>query len=581
MTLPADRSQLNGRTLQVTAAGNAFAVAFVGVAVDEDVIDQIERAGEGLVRATVVPAGAGAALVMEGIAEGTSATLSVNVAASTAFEVVGSPPSASSSGGGDVADVRAVTPDEYRAVLAAGRQGPGVAPAAANRSTSDQVTIGTRQHTRVTSDRWGVRSSLELLPIVPAAPLEERLASGPPALSLDRSLGWGPAIRASVALPPLAGPVTLSGDLWITVNDNGAATDVAPTAEVRVPLSGNHDARTLADALDDALAGVGAAGAFPDGSIVVEAHAPGLTGTVRIPSQANPSSPAVLTALGLTGGPLSARGWPGAGVRGGGAGFRGLVGSARANATWTFALPGGANIAHSVTAGQSPADVAAALDPLLTMGGARIGVSLVGDDGALYVEFFGLGPAAVTLPGGPGAVAPDQPRSELIWEGGDVAVEPAFELRSAWTLRTFRAVYFDQPNDDVYPDPAAFAPDSPRLFDVGWIRPPSDGNGAPGQVQRWAPGRWLFAARAEAARSDTFGGTGRVRGYAPAGEMIVSGGTAVVGGATVHFARQVRYWLEHAPTSGIVATAVGVRSVPLRVVRLGDEFLVDHLVFPG
>ncbi|MGH2820318.1 MAG: hypothetical protein ACRDJ5_06670 [Actinomycetota bacterium] len=582
MSLPARRSALNRRTLVMTADGTTFTVTFGSVAGDPDVIDQIERHGEGLVRATVFATASGDGLLVESIAEGSSASLSVNVASSTAFSVLGAPSSASSSGSGDVVDVRTVTAEEYRAVLAAGRQGPPQPTGAADRSGSDQVPSAAGRHTRVTSDRWGVRSSLELLPIAPGpSPIEAQLASGPAALDVDRSLGWGPAIRASVALPALAGRVDLNGDLWITLNDNGAAADVAPTAEVRVPLAGSHDARSLADAMDAAVAGVGGAGAFPDGSVVVETHAPGLTGTVRIPSQANASTAAVLTALGLDGAPLSARGWPGSGVRGGRSGFRGYVGDARADATWSFALPGGVTISHNVTAGQTPAQVAAALDPLLNTGGGRIGVALVGEDGALYVEFFGQPPGAVTLPGGPNAVAPDQPRAAVIWEGGDLPVEPAFELRSAWTLRTFRAVFFEQVDDEVFLDPAAIAPDSPRLFDLGWIRPPSDGNGLAQAVQRWAPGRWLFAARSEGARSDSFPGGERLRAYSQAGEMIVSSGTANVAGQTIHFARQARYWIAHNPTSGITNTAFGVASTPLRVVRLAGEVLVDHIVFPA
>jgi hypothetical protein len=231
-----------------------------------------------------------------------------------------------------------------------------------------------------------------------------------------------------------------------------------------------------------------------------------------------------------------------------------------------------------VTSGQTPAQVAAALDPLLTAGGARIGAALVGEDGALYVEFFDQAPANVTLPGAEG---PEQPRSELLWLGGDLAVEPAFELRPTWTLRTFRVVFFEQAGEELFIDSASFAPDSPLLFDIGWVRPPTDGSGAPQTVQRWAPGRWLFAVRPEGARSDSFTGAERVRGYSPAGEMIVSGGTATVSGQTIHFARQVHYWMLHNPAGGITATAVGTDSVPLRVVRLGDEFLVDHFVFPA
>src|SRR5690606_28199473 len=110
-------------------------------------------------------------------------------------------------------------------------------------------------------------------------------------------------------------------------------------------------------------AGVGHAAAYPDQTIVIETLSAGLAGRVTAPAPDAPGDAAVLDALGLdAAAPLDDRGWAGNG-------FRGSLTTALADAAWRFEVPltgGGTQVIDlPVSAGQSAADVAAALGPRL------------------------------------------------------------------------------------------------------------------------------------------------------------------------------------------------------------------------
>ncbi len=561
---------LNGGTLTLRVAGSAFTVTFAGVATAADVIDQIQRAGRGAVRASI----GGAGLSVETVSEGTAATIQVDAAASTVLAAggpLGSPPAASAQGSGDVADGRRVQLDEVRAVVANAAIGP---PGNA-RSQPLELTVrqdrggGVETFAGRSSPAPGAGSAVELLSTAGAAGgFAGRLAEGPPQLRLDRSMSRGPAWRAAVTLPPFTDAAgnpssrDLHGDVVFTFDDNGPASDLGAPIDVRVAFDGSYTAARAAAEIDAALsaAGVGCAGAHLDQVIVIETLTPGLAGTVQVPAAGQPSTGAVLVALGLdAASPRRARGWPQFG-------FRGHAGPARANATWQFA----GLAPFAVTAGQSAADVATALDAALRgdpSGANRVGLARVDVDGALAVDFFAA--TALTSPEAV-AVAEDAPRAVERWRGAEAAVDPAFELRSTRVVRTARMVFVDGLGGaDPFADPTPWGTGNFEVFDLGWVRRPTDGNGVDQDIQRWAPGRWLLAARVAGARLDTFVGGQRTRAYSSAGEMIASAGSATVGGERLHFPHVVRYWLEF--------DRQGTNISALRMVQRGSEFLLDHV----
>ncbi len=623
MTIPTPPSALDGTALRLTAGGIASTVTFAGVTSTADVAAQIVGGTGHRVRAIV----AGSTLRLESMVEGTSGALSVDTSpgVSTALAQLGTPAPASATGAGNVTDRAAVTAAEYEAIVDDGFLGPDTPGDQAAVAT---VPIGLRRpilpgdggpgaHLQAQSGRIGCDSALEILPADPGTSrFGQQLAGG--IVDFDRSLGRGPAVRASVALPPFVdaggAPATrnLNGDLWIRLNDNGDGTDLAPPTDVEVSFNGAVTAQQAAETIHAALlaAGAGAAAAYPDETVVIETATPGLSGSVTVPSPGPASTPAVLTALGISGS-LTNRGWPGAGDPAGRIGFRSHTGNALAAEDWQFAIQRGGAVVTSttvnVTANQAPAAVAAAIDAALRdptgaaagSGANRIGIAALGDDGAINVELFQAPATAGALvpfqfgpPGGAlAAPPPDAPPNFEIWIGGDVGVAPACELRRTDVLRTIRLVYFDRRADDgIFIDPSLFdpnpAPDpgtlDQRVFDVGWVRPPTNPAGAVQGFQRFMLGRWLVAARAEGARSDSGALGNRTKAYGPDAEMIRSGGTATIDGRTAHFPTQVRYWVTISPPAPAGASREAAvppaTSSPVRLARIGDEFFVDFVV---
>src|SRR5262249_52661043 len=121
-------------------------------------------------------------------------------------------------------------------------------------------------------------------------------------------------------------------------------------------------------------------------------------------------------------------------------------------------------------------------------GDARFGLCRKGFDGALYVEAMPafsitelrvdgdlLKPVEPTRPG----------------EGSDVGTDPGLDLRPTRALRTYYLAY-DKRGKGEKDD----------WMVVEWVRPPTDGAGAPRTIDNWPNGQFLVAARTEASRTD-------------------------------------------------------------------------------
>ena len=94
-------------------------------------------------------------------------------------------------------------------------------------------------------------------------------------------------MRGSVALPAFTNTKQLNGTLFIQLNDNATIADIAAPVVVPVAFAaGTYSARDVARRIHDELfaRGIGQAGAFPDGTVVVESRVNGLAGSVRIPA---------------------------------------------------------------------------------------------------------------------------------------------------------------------------------------------------------------------------------------------------------------------------------------------------------
>ena len=561
---------LNGGTLTLRVAGSAFTVTFAGVATAADVIDQIQRAGRGAVRASI----GGAGLSVETVSEGTAATIQVDAAASTVLAAggpLGSPPAASAQGSGDVADGRRVQLDEVRAVVANAAIGP---PGNA-RSQPLELTVrqdrggGVETFAGRSSRGPGAGSAVELLSTAGAAGgFAGRLAEGPPQLRLDRSMSRVPRGGPAVTLPPFTDAAGNPSSVLSPRRRGVHVRRQRPGVRSRCPDRRPRRLRRLlhrrASGGRDRRRPVGGRsrvrGVHLDQVIVIETLTPGLAGTVQVPAAGQPSTGAVLVALGLDAASLAA-GARLATVR--------VPRSRRTGASQRdlAVRRSGTVRGHDRPVGgrrRQPADAALRGDP---SGANRVGLARDDVDGALAVDFFAA--TASTSPEAV-AVAEDVPRAVERWRGAEAAVDPAFELRSTRVVRTARMVFVDGLGGaDPFADPTPWGTGNFEVFDLGWGARPTDGNGVDQDIQRWAPGRWLIAACVAGARLDTFVGDQRTRAYSSAGEMIASAGSATVGGERLHFPHVVRYWVEF--------DRQGTNISALRMVQRGSEFLLDHV----
>lgn len=485
-------------------------------------------------------------------------------------------------GGGDVVDAERTEAAEISQVFTAAAGRMTWAPLGAAAVPPPSIDFPFARATRYVA---GARSSALLLRLraAPGGCMShiEPLA-GHESFDFDRSLERAPAANAAVVIP--TGPdikLVAAAALWIEFDGDPVA--VPPVAPHRVAIQlpiGTYTRRALAERVHAAIFAIGAGGATRgagmagrhlDDSIVVETLTPGLAGSVLLP--ASGSDATLVTALGLDlAQPKTARGWPGAGqledcenfrtgatLRPAGVvalqsaympvrGLRAkIAASPTADVVWRFHgdAPTTAGVFSSPTlklqSGWSAAKLvaelnttlAAAVDATGTPG--SLGLARLGVDGSVQIEAVAGGMLVLEVQPVGGTLGPlGSSQPDGIGERRDITPDPGLDLRATDTLRTYRLVY-DRGGD-------ATVADGLRFVDAGWLRPPTDGRWGttrdhdtyePIDVPSWPHGRYLLAARAEAAMHD----------YGKDGEMIVSAGEATVGGEKVAFVHIARYWL--------------------------------------
>lgn len=559
--LPASLDVLNGRGVRVAAGTASFAVTFAAPAgvTGDDLAAQVERACGWQVRATAVAgelrietAGAGSARSLT-LSAPTGATPNAVTGDPATGLQAPSPLPLAAQGTGTVPDVEAVSAEHYRQALL---------DAYLNDLTNqDQAARGSRRldwrayqaavpppgggapaipdFFTLTSPRDGCISAVEA--VVDDAPV----------LDFERGLERGPAIRGSVRLPAFTDARALAGTLRIELDDNGGIEDLPALRSIEVAFpAGDYSPEAVAERVHEELFGRGAgqAAAYPDGSVVVETHVPGLAGLVRIPAQP------LLQTLGSAEA-LEGRGWPGMGFAGGAVlpGFRSRQGAAGDDAFWQFGDGTSTSPVVSVTSGQTLETIRGSVESALrppAAAGARMGICQIGTDGTLYIEGAAAGFILQIGPSNAGPFAALTPPANVaLGATPERAEEPAVGLRLTQETRTFRFVRERFGDGDLA-----------QIDDAGWVRAPANpATGAPvfpGNY-RFPPGRYLLAVRADAAKT---------RDYHASGEMIASAGTHP-GDANRHFVHQARYW---------VALQNGQL---LRVARTaGGDYLVDFLL---
>jgi hypothetical protein len=554
--MPGNIAVLNGRGLDISAGAAANHIQFAASAgtTAPQIAAQIERQCGWTVRAAVGPAG----LVIETVAIGSdvSITLAAPPAATpnaitndaaTGFTLGAALP-VQRFAAGSVPNMDAVAAADFQGLLAraflddGGGSDRATMGSRALDARSYDALINTQNFTTITSGRDGCMSSIE--PIVDLMP----------SLGWSRRMSRAPAVRGSVALPPFIVTRQLNGTLFIQLNDNAGIADIA--APVVVPVvfaAGPYTARDVARRIHDELfaRGIGQAGAFPDGTVVVESRVDGLAGSVRIPAPGTGivgNDQALLQVLIGPSAELFGRGYPGAGSGGPLAplpnGARSGFDAAAAAATWVFQSGAASTVPINITAGQSLAQIQQAVDSALaTVAGGRIGLCMLGADGTLYVEQTGPNPLMLTVNGvaPPDVVLPEKPG-----ETPELRPDPAIGLRFTVTPRTVRYSR-DRFGNGV----------EAEFDDCGWVRIPMLASGALANNLRFPGGRYWTAIRNDAAKA---------REYHPSGDMIISGGVDPAD-PTRAFAHRTRYWISmtDSRTLGIVRNTSG-------------EFLVEMLV---
>lgn len=594
IVLASDPAVLNRRTLALTVNGTALNVTLSATSTTPamDLIRQIEAESGWTLRGTIVPGGG--AITLETHMRGSAARLALR-RASAADAITNDPATGltapadtEAEGTGAVGNTALVTGEVFaealqNAMVSERRQadtsvlnGPrpdanglfprinGSAYDPPERDVTDPdlpVHALPREYAQIASQRTGCASSLEPVTFADGPAL-------PAAFDMDRSLERAPALRAALRIPPI-GERRLSGRLHIQFNENGGIADLPPEQTFTVDIAdADYTAQSLARTIHGQLfdAGIGAAQAYGDGSIMVETLAAGIPGTIRIPANATPDADRPLADLLIPGGGF-ARGWPGAGRTAPGtrrnAGFRSRVGNLLAAANWVFTdgvaptapaagppatpqIRNDATAAYTGASGDTLAATAAALDAALANaalpggGTGRIGFAAIGDDNALYIEgttatFDMLNTATGT--DGQGNFVPHLGVNAPPRIGGtpERMLEPAANLRRTAEPRTLRILRdrFGRgmlaEHDDLgwVRIPAHQATEPPAMFQQMHV-------GTPAPISQMPPGGYLALARVDAAKT---------RNYDQGSEMIAHSALHADDSSRA-LVLQARYWLE-------------------------------------
>lgn len=499
---PTSLAVLAGTTLDLIVDGAAVAITLTAPASLAALAAQLARGSGWRLRAFA----RGGALVIETLRQGSAAALTLAggsaVTDNPASGFSALPRPLAATGAGSLPDLAAATPSAIGAALEAGWLVAGT-PLDDVRLDVQRIDRRAYAPTAVAGDAWvlssrraGIAGRLEWLAATLPLP-------GEPVW--DASLGRGAAVRAAVALPAIAGPVSPNGPLVLRLDDN-TGPDLPTVRDVTVTFDGTAlDAAGVAARIDAALraANAGAAAAWPDGTVVIETAYPGLGGSLAVPAPGARGPADLLVGAGAV---LSARGWPGGGraaaFQAMPQGWRAVRAAAAAGATYEFRAGGRTTGPVAVEAGVDATAAALALNLAFGAtaggGGLRLGLAAV-VDGALCVEatvtpmsLLVNGTLSVaTTPGRPGDT-PEPPSDD------------AFDLRRTELVRTLRLVR-------AATDAPAFA----SAQDLGWLRhptrrvegvAPAGGGPTPDPVlttagfPRFPDGRWLVAARPDAAR---------------------------------------------------------------------------------
>ncbi|MBR0674461.1 RHS repeat domain-containing protein, partial [Neoroseomonas soli] len=498
LTPPGNLAVLAGLTLEFEINGTARTVTLGAPAGIDALAVQIARASDWQLRAFA----RGGDLIIETLREGRDAALTLTGGtamtdnAATGFTSAARPLRAS--GAGSLPDLAAATPTTIGAALEAGWLTAG--------GVLDNVVVGTQRIDRreyapgsvagnawvLSSQRAGVAGRLEWI--------ATQAAPGDPVW--NETLSRGAAIRAAVALPAIAGTVSPNGPLVIRLDDN-SGPDLPSAHDVTVNFDGSAlDAAGVAARIDAALraARAGAAGAWPDGTVVIETAHPGLAGSLEIPAPGNRGAADALVGADVT---LRARGWPGGGRADAfqpmTQGWRAVRATAEAPlTTYEFRADGRSTGPVAIAVGMDAKAAAQALNTAFdgTAGGGafRIGLAAV-VDGALCIEAV-VTPMTLLVDG----KVSEPTKAGKAGETPEPATDGAFDLRPTEVIRTLRLLR-------AATDDAAFG----DTHDFGWLRhpmqrveptpPATDATLATASFPAFPLGRWLAAVRPDAARA--------------------------------------------------------------------------------
>jgi hypothetical protein len=523
--MPTTLAVLNGSGFDLDVQGLGFRVVFSAntATTTATLAAQIERQTFWFVRARIT----GGGLLLETTGKGSALSLTVSdPTGGAAPAITGNPATGmtasgplpiSASGAGPVTDMNTVTPNEFRAILE--RAYISQAGDEARYSTREldfraYEAVGTApSFATIRSNRGGCISHLDT--VIDLAP----------SLGLSRSFERAPALRAAVVLPAFDGQKTLSGTLHIQFNDNTGSADLDPPAVVSVTFpSDDYAPADVARLIHNEIfaRGFGQAGAYPDGTVVIETHVPGLAGTVRIPAPGTATSdPDQSLFRDLFGDTTERfeRGWPGIGFGSVRHGLRSLPGNARGAAVWVFSAGPVSTAPIGVSTGASLAALRTQIDDALAAApGGRIGLCALGTDGTLYVE-SGPVPLTLAIDGQPWAVR----LRERPGETPELKEEPAVGFRLTHVPRTIRYAR-DRFGNLV----------ESEFEDAQWVRLPAARDTGMPVGSLWFPsGFYWTAIRADASKTTDYDDTGR---------MIISGGVHP-DDASRFFVHRARYWM--------------------------------------